>query len=386
VLKLVSLPVWHSLSPGRLQLELAAQPALAKRWKTLLKKEAKAAKTAAAAAAKGATDAGAGAAAAGELPKAEASFLPGMLQEVLQGLRTADALLTGTYQQQQQEEAAALAAAVAAAEESSSDEEEEQQQQQDGGDGAAAAAAGEEEEDAAPGEAAEDAAADAAVTANGHANGAAAPAASSGQPQRGRGRGRKRGRGRGRGRSGSRGGRGGGSGGSGGPRLGKRLLLHLERFVEFLIDLLSQLPTRRFVHSLVEDQQLLVKVRANGCTCTFQWLREVWVELLSQPYCREQPLLLSPLSCARQPMHTRTHFHSPYLSSLCLLPFPPSLFIIAAATQARRSALYSSPQGHLFQQLLDLLAFYCDFPMDDHTGEQLKEDDVTARHYDKVRV
>jgi hypothetical protein len=54
--------------------------------------------------------------------------------------------------------------------------------------------------------------------------------------------------------------------------------------------------------------------------------------------------------------------------------------------QARRSALYSSPQGHLFQQLLDLLAFYCDFPMDDHTGEQLKEDDVTSRHYDKVGV
>jgi hypothetical protein len=58
--------------------------------------------------------------------------------------------------------------------------------------------------------------------------------------------------------------------------------------------------------------------------------------------------------------------------------------LLAISVQARRSALYASPQGHLFQQLLDLLAFYCDFPMDDHTGEQLKEDDVTARHYDKV--
>lgn len=47
--------------------------------------------------------------------------------------------------------------------------------------------------------------------------------------------------------------------------------------------------------------------------------------------------------------------------------------------------LYGSPQGALFRQLLDLLSFYCDFPMDDHTGEQLQEDDVTARHYDKVR-
>jgi intron-binding protein aquarius len=52
--------------------------------------------------------------------------------------------------------------------------------------------------------------------------------------------------------------------------------------------------------------------------------------------------------------------------------------------QARRSALYASPGGHLFRQLLDLLSFYCDFPLNDHTGEQLKEDDVVAQHYDKV--
>jgi hypothetical protein len=250
VLKLVSLPVWHSLSPGRLQLELAAQPALAKRWKTLLKKEAKAAKAAAAA-----KDAGAAAAAAAELPKAEASFLPGMLQEFLKCLRTADALLTGQYQQQQQQQeaaSAAAAAAAAAAEESSSDEEgdEQQQEEQDGAEAAAKAA-----QDGADGMAAAEAEAPAA---NGHSNG---PVADAGDQQqgRGRGRGRRRGRGRGRGRSGGRRG-GGGRGGSGQRRLGKRLLLHLERFVEFLLDLLSQLPTRRFVHALVEDQQLLVKV------------------------------------------------------------------------------------------------------------------------------
>jgi intron-binding protein aquarius len=32
-LKVVSLPLWHALSEGRLQLELHAQPALAKHWK-----------------------------------------------------------------------------------------------------------------------------------------------------------------------------------------------------------------------------------------------------------------------------------------------------------------------------------------------------------------
>lgn len=43
VLKLVSLPLWHSLSSGRLKLELHAHPTLAKRWHRLSKKEAKAA-------------------------------------------------------------------------------------------------------------------------------------------------------------------------------------------------------------------------------------------------------------------------------------------------------------------------------------------------------
>lgn len=33
VLRLVSLPLWHALSRGRLQLELHDQPGLAKHWK-----------------------------------------------------------------------------------------------------------------------------------------------------------------------------------------------------------------------------------------------------------------------------------------------------------------------------------------------------------------
>ena len=46
VLRLVSLPLWHALSSGRLQLELHAQPQLTKHWKSLLKKDSKAAKKA----------------------------------------------------------------------------------------------------------------------------------------------------------------------------------------------------------------------------------------------------------------------------------------------------------------------------------------------------
>lgn len=44
-------------------------------------------------------------------------------------------------------------------------------------------------------------------------------------------------------------------------RLDRQRLLYCERFVELLIDLLSQLPTRRFVRTLLEDRAILVKAR-----------------------------------------------------------------------------------------------------------------------------
>jgi intron-binding protein aquarius len=74
VLKLVSLPLWFALSRGRLQLELHEQEPLAKRWRHMIKKDAKAA----------AKD-------AGHVPlkeKPEATFFAGMLDEFLTTLST----------------------------------------------------------------------------------------------------------------------------------------------------------------------------------------------------------------------------------------------------------------------------------------------------------
>ena len=42
-------------------------------------------------------------------------------------------------------------------------------------------------------------------------------------------------------------------------KLPQQPLLHCERFVEFMVDLLSQLPTHRFVRALLEDRAILVK-------------------------------------------------------------------------------------------------------------------------------
>ena len=48
-------------------------------------------------------------------------------------------------------------------------------------------------------------------------------------------------------------------GGSG--SINRQQLLFCERFVEFLIDLMSQAPTRRYSHALLEDKAVLIKCR-----------------------------------------------------------------------------------------------------------------------------
>lgn len=56
---------------------------------------------------------------------------------------------------------------------------------------------------------------------------------------------------------------------------GKLEVRYCERFVEFLVDLLSQLPTRRFVRTLLEDKAILVKCKmsplmqhgSGDCSC-----------------------------------------------------------------------------------------------------------------------
>ncbi|GAX76342.1 hypothetical protein CEUSTIGMA_g3788.t1 [Chlamydomonas eustigma] len=49
-----------------------------------------------------------------------------------------------------------------------------------------------------------------------------------------------------------------------GPFLDRGALLYCERSLELLVDLLSQLPTRRFVHTLLEDRAVLVKCKLSS--------------------------------------------------------------------------------------------------------------------------
>ncbi len=55
--------------------------------------------------------------------------------------------------------------------------------------------------------------------------------------------------------------------------------------------------------------------------------------------------------------------------------------MLLAETLLQRTTVQAAD---LFRQLVDMLAFYMAFPIDDHTGEPLAEDDVIANQYEKV--
>ena len=52
-----------------------------------------------------------------------------------------------------------------------------------------------------------------------------------------------------------------GGGDAGNKTPNRQAIQYCERFVEFIVDLLSQLPTRRFVRTVLDDRQVLIKAR-----------------------------------------------------------------------------------------------------------------------------
>lgn len=92
-------------------------------------------------------------------------------------------------------------------------------------------------------------------------------------------------------------------------------IAYCERFVEFLVDLMNQLPTRRYLRVVLEDSRLLIKCR-----------------------------------------------HSALYSQM------------AAADGA----------GRLFRKLVETLAFYEGFEINDYTGEALTDADMLKAHYERL--
>jgi intron-binding protein aquarius len=54
--------------------------------------------------------------------------------------------------------------------------------------------------------------------------------------------------------------------------------------------------------------------------------------------------------------------------------------------RCRMSALAQRTEGRLYNQLLDLLKFYQDFEINEHTGVPLSRDEMLARHYGRLQL
>jgi intron-binding protein aquarius len=60
--------------------------------------------------------------------------------------------------------------------------------------------------------------------------------------------------------------------------------------------------------------------------------------------------------------------------------------LVADVAKCHLSALYTHEKGRLFAQLVDLLQFYEDFEINDHSGMQLSDDDVLQAHYSRFQA
>ena len=134
-----------------------------------------------------------------------------------------------------------------------------------------------------------------------------------------------------------------------------------------LPSLLLQLPTRRFVHAVLEDRAILVKCYMSRLYSHPQGRLFVQVGVLagSEFGIVGQCLLLllpSVFACLRACGTAASQIHA-----TLVLPAPPA------------------PPPTLLPQLVDLLRFYLSFPIHDHTGDPLSEDEVTAAHYERVQ-
>lgn len=90
------------------------------------------------------------------------------------------------------------------------------------------------------------------------------------------------------------------------------------------------------------------------------------------------PLVPAELHRRAGPASHETLLHHSVVLQQCMGPF------FGRAPHKHLGPCRCVPAGQLFGQLVDLLAFYTAFPIDNNTAQALSEQDVQQRHYDRV--
>jgi len=108
---------------------------------------------------------------------------------------------------------------------------------------------------------------------------------------------------------------------------------YAERFLEFMIDLMAQLPTRRFFHLLLDDSHLI-------------------------PHCRLSAFIKKPEARSGQ-----AHFY------FC----------------SKQHIHFFYAQHRLFKQLVDGLRYYVEFEVNNYTGEPLTDEEMASDHCRRIQ-
>ena len=155
-------------------------------------------------------------------------------------------------------------------------------------------------------------------------------------------------------------------------------------FLELCVDLLSQLPTRRFVKVLLQDAHVVLRCRRSNLA----------------KYVRNPPSLFGASlssSSSSTSLSSTLDARSELFSSSAGIAVGSDVHISDENDKEEEEEEeeemtvdhldLSSPQiqfGRSFNQLVDALSFYLDFEVDDETGKALTDLDVEAAHYSRV--
>lgn len=180
-------------------------------------------------------------------------------------------------------------------------------------------------------------------------------------------------------------------------------LRYVERFLTLVIDLLTQLPTRRFLRLLLHDCNFILRCRRSSLAARAVGVPSLYT-CVACAVLSYALIIPAPLRLLRPRMHC-THYiahhadelrHAAHVASCTLVnvdtrrPPPASTSGVTAggdgSSMLRSSNVHRPHGGRLFAQLLDMADFFLDFEIDDHTGAHLSEADVSAAQYTRLQV
>jgi intron-binding protein aquarius len=174
-----------------------------------------------------------------------------------------------------------------------------------------------------------------------------------------------------------------------------------ERFLELAVDLLSQLPTRRFFRLLLEDSHFLLRCRhsglarrAPGAASLYGGAAASSDAVMAPPSSASTGETALNLAASSAGVVGGVDVDAGESDALgagvdaAFVAGPAHADAVAAAAPAAAApaaAAFAPDEGaRLFAQLLDMCAFFLDFEVDDQTGRAQTDRDVEAAHYARV--